>query len=108
MAVLNTINPWLFSAKAANGTGSARNTKHTLTVGYLTYWAAGNSAIFNLEASHNSTGWMVHSTYTATGGSFTGTAQITGYFPYVRANAVGIYSAAGGSAQLYVNYQPVV
>lgn len=108
MPVLNPPDPWLLSAQAANGTGSARDTRHALNAAYLTYFASGNSAIFNLEASHNSTGWMVVATYTATGGNFTGTAQIDGYFPYVRANATSVYSAAGGSAQLWVNYQPIV
>ena len=107
MAVLNPPDPWLFSAQAANGTGSARNTRHALNAAYLTYIASANSAIWNLEASHNGSGWMVIATYTATA-TQTGTAQIQGYFPYVRANAVSVYSAAGGSAKLWVHYAPVL
>ena len=106
MTVLINRATFLLSGKAANGVGSAFDMRGALPAAYLVYACAGNSAIFNLEASHDSTGWLTVATYTATA-TQTGSAQITGFFPYVRGNAVGIYSAAGGSAQLTMHYSPV-
>lgn len=104
--VLSNRATFLLSGVAANSAGPAYDMRAALSVAYLFYVATANSAIFNLEASHDSTGWMVVSTYTATA-TQSGTAQINGYYPYVRANAVSIFSAAGGSAQLTVHYSPV-
>lgn len=107
MPVLNPPDPWLFSGKAANGTGSGRDTRHALNAAYMTWFASGHSAYFNLEASHNSTAYFIITAAMVTA-TQTATAQITGYFPYVRANLISAFSAAGGSANLWVNYQPIV
>lgn len=105
--VRNNPAGYLAQAQAAEGTGNrpALDCRATQNYGYLFYKASGHSAIFNIEASHDLTAWMVVATYTATA-TQTGTAQLAGYFPYMRANLVEVYSAAGGSGVLWAFYAP--
>jgi len=107
MATLLNPNAYLASGLAEEITGSAHDMRHVLNHGYLWFQASGHSAIFNFEASHDTTGWLPIATYTATA-TQTGTAQVAGFFPYVRANVVEVYSAAGGSGNLWVHWSPVL
>ena len=108
MAILNNpgdkAHPNLLSAISAVITGAALDCRHVGPEAYLWYRQAltggkGESAVFNVEASHDKTAWMVVSTFTATA-TLTGSAQYVGYFPYVRGNVVHVYTAtgAGGTA----------
>ncbi len=105
--VRNNPAAYIASAQAAQGTGNKTplDCRATMNYGYLWYQASGHSAIFNIEASHDLTAWMVVATYTATA-TQTGTAQLAGFYPYIRANVVEVYSAAGGSGVLWAFYAP--
>lgn len=96
---------WLISGVSASAVGRVFDTRLANNYAYLYYSGGGNSAIFDLQASHDATAWMVAGTYTATAGG-QGTAQIAAYYPFVRVNARLMYSAAGGSAKLAVYYAP--
>ncbi len=67
MFVRNNPAGYIASAQAAQGTGNqtALDCRATRNYGYLFYKASGESAIFNVEASHDLTAWMVIATYTA-------------------------------------------
>ena len=97
-------HPNLLSAISAVVTGAPLDCRHVGPEAYLWYRQAitgnkGESAVFNVETSHDKTAWMVIATYTATA-TLTGTAQHVGYFPYVRANVINVWTptGAGGSA----------
>jgi hypothetical protein len=107
MGVLFQDANFLLSGISAEGTGSALDTRNAANYAYMVYMASGHSGIFNLEVSHDKTGWMIASTHTATA-TQTGTAQIAAFYPYVRANVVELYSAAGGTGILYAHYTPGV
>lgn len=108
--VMNNPAGYLVSGVSAQGTGSGFNTRATLNFGYLFYQCSGaggaaGSAVFQLEASHDSTIWLVDSVYTATA-TMTATAQVDKFFPYIRANVTKVYSGAGGTGQVWVHYSP--
>lgn len=97
---------YLLSAVSAEGAGpTALDCRATMNHAYLFYQAAGHSGIFTLQGSHDNTAWMNIATYTATA-TQSGTAQIAGFYPYVRATVNELYSAAGGTGTLYVHYSP--
>lgn len=105
-------NTFLVSGISAQVTGAMIDTRAAKNYGYLVYTCSGTgaeSAIFSLQASHNVTGWMTVATYTATA-TQTGTAQIAGYFPYMRVNISKVYSGTGGAdngkGTLWVHYSP--
>lgn len=109
-----TNNPagYLVSAVSAQTTGAPMDTRNAWNFGYLLYIGSGNggaagSSVFNFEVSHDSTGWMVDSTYTATA-TQTGSATLSKFFPYVRANVTKTYSGGGGSGCVWVHYSPGV
>jgi len=91
------------SGLSAAQTGSALDTRACYNYGYLFYKASAESGIFNLEGAHDLTAWMVIGTYTATA-TQTGTAQIAGYFPYVRANLTSVFSGASKTGIVWVHY----
>lgn len=106
MPVLYNPNGYLSSAQSAEGTGRyVMDARHCKNFGYLFYQAAGHSAIFSLQASHDQTAWLTIATYTATA-TQTGTAQIAGFYPYIRSTVTECYSAAGGTGTLDVFYAP--
>lgn len=82
-------------------TGTGVDMRATRNFAYMMYASYSPSAILRLDASHDNTGWLTVMTVTATPTS--GTAQISAYYPYVRASVVTGYSTTG-SANLY--YQP--
>ena len=66
--------------------------------GYLEYASYSPSAVLILQGSKDGTGWMNVQTVTAT--PTTGTAQVAGFFPYLR----GAYStgwSTTASANMY-------
>lgn len=109
MAVITNPAGYLFSGQRVQSTGAAMDIRHCKNYGLLMYWASGQSAIFNLEGSPDTTAWMIDSTYTATA-TQTGTAQISKFYPYVRGNLVKSYTGTGGAtsgtAMLWMHYSP--
>ena len=83
---------YLFNKASAISVGQALDCREVLNHGLLTYKASAESAIFNLEMSHDDADWMVVSTYTATA-TQTGSAQVAGFFPYIRANITYVNAA---------------
>lgn len=78
--------------------GAVVDTRIHPNYAYMEYASYSPSAILILQASKDGTGWMNVQTVTAT--PATGTAQVAGYFPYVR----GVYStgwSVTASANLY-------
>jgi hypothetical protein len=102
---------YLLSAFSAQGTGAPVDTRHCADYGFLWYQMSGQSGVFTLQASHNLTAWhdVIKLTATATQ---TGTAQIVGYFPYIRGSAGPMYTGTGGqtsaTAALWMAYSPGV
>jgi hypothetical protein len=90
---------YLLSGQTGSGAGVPADTRNAANYAYVTYMA-GVSAVVKLQASHDSTGWMDVATYTAV--ATTGTAQLAGYFPFVRATVNTAYS--NGTA--YLHYAP--
>jgi hypothetical protein len=78
--------------------GAPVDTRAAKNYGYLEYASYSPSALLILQASKDGTGWMNVQTVTAT--PSTGTAQVAGFYPYVRgAYATGWSTTA--SANLY-------
>lgn len=78
--------------------GAAQDLRAAKNYGYLEYASYSPSALLILQASKDGVGWMNVQTVTAT--PSTGTAQVNGFFPYVR----GAYStgwSVTASANLY-------
>jgi len=89
---------YLLDKISATGIGAVTlDCRETLNHGLLWYQCSAESAIFNLEASPNDSAWMVVATYTATA-TQTGSAQIAGYFPYVRANITYVNAATAAAS----------
>ena len=84
-------------------TGTGVDMRACKNYAYLFYASYSPSAILRMDASHDNTGWLTVMTVTATPSS--GTAQISAFYPYVRASVVTGYSTTG-SANLF--YQPGV
>lgn len=106
MGVITNPADYLFSAQTASAAGAALDTRNAKNYAYIVYATQGASAIFRLQASHDSTGWMTVATYTGTTSS--GSAQVAGYFPYVRADVHAVYSGGGATGALSVFYAPGV
>lgn len=88
---------FLISGQTGSGTGGViADTRAAANYSYVTYMATA-SAVVKLQASHNGENWMDVATYTAV--ATTGTAQLAGYFPYMRATVNTAYS--NGTAWLF-------
>ena len=108
-------NGFLASGINTQVTGEAMDNRYGFTPCHFVYYCSGSgvaasnagSAIFNLEASHDATGWMIHATFTATA-TQTGTAQVASFYPYVRLNVTKIYSASTGTGAVYAHFSPIL
>ena len=101
---------YLASSMITEGAGQTMDCRHALNHGLLTYQASGQSAIFEFQESNIDSGWMTVATYTATA-TQTGTAQLAGFFPYVRCNVTELYTATAtttATAHLWVHWSPVL
>lgn len=76
--------------------------RRALNYSYVVYNSTSPSAVIGLDASHDGTGWLRVLTVTAVPGS--GTAQISGYYPYMRGVVASAMGGGGvtGSAFLFV------
>ena len=105
MAVLNNPAGLLANAISAEGLGGVvLDCRHTRNYAYLVHYTPTRSAQFQLQASHDTTGWMIVATYTAT--STSGSAQLAGYYPYVRVNVNELYSGSSETGAVSVFYAP--
>jgi len=97
MTIISSPMGYLISGQTVSGTGGViADSRAAANYAYITYMA-GVSAVVKVQASHDAVGWMDVATYTAV--ATTGTAQLAGYFPYVRATVNTAYS--NGTAYLY-------
>lgn len=95
----------ILATASGNRTGGAVDLRDFPNYGLLGWRCSGNSAIAELQAAPDDTGYATFLTITATVGQ-TGVAAVSAWYPYVRAIARSVYSAAGGSAQISFNYTP--
>lgn len=103
MHILTDRAAWLMTGITGQGTGSALDTRACKDYGLL-YWALGKagsgtgaSAVLTFQASFNSSGeWLNVYQLTATA-TQTGTAQLVGFFPFVRASAGPLWTASGAA-----------
>jgi hypothetical protein len=92
---------WLLSGISASGTGRPMDCRNALNAAYHTFWSIGSSAILVLEASPDGfTGWANVATVTAIGTVVT--AQVAGFFPFVR----GGFSTGWAGATAYQHFAP--
>lgn len=103
--ILDIKDGWSLVSASGNRTGSAVDCRNAAAYGLLSFFCAGNSAIFDVKTGPNPAVMMSAIAVTATAGA-SGMLQVSAYWPYVRVDARSIYSAAGGSAQLSVNWSP--
>ena len=110
MSVWSNPAAWLLSGQSASGAGAGIDTRRAANNGMLMLACApvggtGYSGVFDFQVSHDATGWLTHTTLSATA-TQTAHTQLTGYFPYVRGVARLIYSGAGGTGALYAHWSP--
>lgn len=103
MDVREPLYATLLSA-SANGTGSGFDMRGAANFAFLAWWVTANSAVFDVQASVDGQRYLSFLSVTAAANT-TGTANISAFYPWVRAVARHIASAAGGSAQLNVYWQ---
>lgn len=95
---------YLASAIKASATGSALDLRAAAPYGYLFYIVTGQSAIWDLDVSHDQASWVNVLRTTATAGT-TAFAQFSGgYYPYLRANVTDIASGANKTGTVWVYY----
>lgn len=96
---------YLVSGVSAQTVGDVLDCRTCLNYAYLYYQAAGESAIFTLQASHDASAWLPVATYTATA-TQSASAQLAAFYPYVRATVGKLYSGGGNTGVLSVYYAP--
>lgn len=103
MPVLNNPAGFLLSAQGTgvSASGNPMDTRNAANYGYLEYATFSPSAILLLQVSKDGSAWM--EALRVTGTPATGTAQIAGYYPYVR----GIYATGWSvTASANMHYSP--
>lgn len=103
---------YLFTGQSANNmAGSALDLRGAWPAGFFQFGSISASAVITLQASHDMTAWNNVLTVTATTGAggreVTGTAQLSAYFPYVRAQMTA-YSGANNTAAAWAFYAGAV
>lgn len=105
MNVLSDRAAFLLSGVTASAyTGEVMDARATRNYGFLTHISPAASSLFTLQASHDMTAWMTVAQYTAL--TTRGSAQMSGYFPYVRAQINAVWSGGGNTGQPQVFYAP--
>lgn len=103
-------NPAAFLLFSATGSGVASagsviDSRACSNQAFVAYYAPAASAIFSIQASHDTTGWFPVGTFTAT--STSATANLSGaWYPYVRAFLNACYSGGGNTGFANVYYAP--
>ena len=105
MGLINVKNDWSLVSASGNRTGSGIDCRNAANYGLLSYFCVGNSAIFDVKTGPDGAVYQTALSITATAGT-SAIVQVSAFWPYVRADARSIYSAAGGSAVLSVHWAP--
>lgn len=103
MAVINQPAGFLISGQSVSGANAViADTRAAANYHYIQYVTTSPSAQIEIEASVDKTGWMLVALYTAT--TTTASAQLAGYYPYLRGVVNSAYGGGGatGSAYLYL------
>lgn len=90
---------FLLSGAITSGGGTLRDTRATTNYGYLEYATYSPSAVLGFEISRDGTAWLRERTVTGT--PTTATAQVVGYFPYVRGVYVTGWSTTASANMFY-------
>lgn len=93
----------LFSAASAGSAGWF-DMRNGANYGLLAYQTPAASAILQLQASHDGNTWGNVLTVTAT--NTYGTAQLSGFYPFIRGVASAIYSGGGNTGYANLHYTP--
>lgn len=97
---------YLVSAQqTGSGNGSAIDARAALPAAYLHCATYAASAAYTIQASFDSTAWMNVTAFTAT--TTTATAQLTGYFPFLRAQVNSLWSGGGITGSGILFYHPL-
>lgn len=102
--ITNTRGSALLSAQASQVTGSGFDARNAGGAAFMSYFVTGNSAVFDLQAAADNLRYLTFATFTAAANT-TGSANYSAFYPWVRAVARSIASAAGGSAQVSIYWQ---
>lgn len=94
--LVNNPAGYLIDTQTSSGAGNVMDTRAAANYGFIQYQATA-SAVIKVQASVDTTGWMDVATYTAT--PTTASAQLAGYYPYMRGVVNTAYS--NGTAWLY-------
>ena len=93
--------------QTASGNGAPLDMRAALGIAYLYVATYAASAIYTIQGSHDSTAWMTVSA-NITGTTTTATAQVSGYFPYMRAQINSLYSGGGNTGSGSLVWSPLV
>jgi hypothetical protein len=102
MPILNNPAGYLLTGvgTGVSAIGAAMDTRNAMNYGFLQYATYSPSAILLLQGSPTPTGgWMT--ILTITGTPTTGSAQVAGYFPYIRGAVSTGYSTTGSAVMYY-------
>ncbi len=104
--VNNPANALVSAQQTGSGNGSALDLRAALGLGYLHAATYAASAAYTIQVSYDSTAWMSLTAVTAT--TTTATAQMSGYFPYMRAQLNSLWSGGGNTGSGILFYHPLV
>lgn len=102
--ITNPASALLSGSHVSGATGGVMDARACRNYGYLYHATQAHSAQVTLQASFDRTAWQTVATYTAT--TTPGTAQLAGYFPYLRGVVNVCYSGGGNTAQPFLHYSP--
>lgn len=95
---------YLLSAQTTSGVGNMLDTRLAANYALIQHASTTPSAVIKLQASVDGNEWLDVATYTAT--TTTGTAQIAGYYPYVRGIVNSAFGNAGNTGSASFFYAP--
>ena len=95
---------YLLNSAGSAGSGAAFDMRNGANYAMLSHQVPAASAIVQVQASHDGTAWGNVLTVTAVAGY--GMAQISAYYPFVRAVASAVYSGGGNTGFARVFFSP--
>ncbi len=104
MSVANRPGAALLLNSATAMSGSGFDMRNAANYAMMGYQCPAASAIVQLQAGHDGTGWTTMLTVTAVAAY--NAAVISGFYPWVRAVASAVYSGGGNTGFAVVNYVP--
>ena len=103
----NPANALVSAQQTGSGNGSALDLRAALGQGYVYVATYAASAIYTIQASYDGTAWLNVSA-NITGTTTTATAQVSGYFPFMRAQVNSLYSGGGNTGSGVLVWSPLV